>query len=245
MKKYLPLFGIMIILISCKKKEKPPVTVPVEFNSTTYQALGAYDSSGTPGYLLPKDAVSTDLQSYVNNILVEKSDLRKTHPELLSTNAIADLEITQPADVFITFVSQVTTSKNALAFYTYPANHSPASPTDIDTITYIFPSIGLGTKLQTGDKVKIGRFDAGTSIGFVLLRDAWDPAARTINTDVVHFCSNDILNPEVDPALKKHAVLINYPHEKKLLIGFENTNRTAATADHDFNDVIIYATVTP
>src|SRR5215216_6431372 len=101
MKKYLPLFAIIIILICCKKKEKPPVTIPVEFNTTTYQSLGTYDSSGTPSYLLPKDAVSTDLQSYVNNILVEKSDLRKTHPELLSTNAIADLEITQPADVFI------------------------------------------------------------------------------------------------------------------------------------------------
>lgn len=245
MKKYLPLFAIIIILICCKKKEKPPVTIPVEFNTTIYQTLGTYDSSGVPDYLLPKDAVSTDLQSYVNNILVEKSDLRKTHPELLSTNAIADIEVAQPADVFITFVSQVTTSKNALAFYTYPTNDSPKDPTDIDTITYIFPSVGLGTKLQTGDKVKIGRFEAGTSIGFVLLRDAWDPATRTINTEVVHFCSNDVLNPEVDPALKKHAVLIYYAHEKKFLIGFENTNRTAATADHDFNDVIIYATVTP
>jgi len=245
MKKYLPLFAIMIILICCKKKEKPPASTPVEFNSTTYQALGAYDSSGTPSYLLPKDSVTDDLQSYVNSILVEKSDLRKRYPELLSTSAIADIEINQSSDVFITFVSELTSSKNALAIYTYATDNPPAGPDDIQTITYIFPSIGLGTKLQTGDKVKVGRFEVGTSIGFVLLRDAWDPTTRTINNKVVHFCSNDILNPEVDPALKKHAVLINYPHEKKFLIGFENTNRTLATCDHDFNDVIIYATVTP
>ena len=98
---------------------------------------------------------------------------------------------------------------------------------------------------MAGDNVKIGRFAAGTSIGFVLLKNAWNTTTKTLDNDVVHFCSNDVLNPEVDPNLKKHAVLINYAAESKVLIGFENTDRTIATCDHDFNDIVIYATVTP
>ena len=243
MKKITSLFIVIMMVIACKKEA---VTKPVSFTSTNYQTLGTYDTSGVPSYLLmPRDVISADLQTYIKTTLIEKSDLRKTNPELLTTKAIADIPITKPSNVVITFVSQLTYSANALAFYTYPTNTPPATPKDIQTIIYIFPSIGLGTKLKAGDKVNIGRFDVGTSIGFVLMRDAWNAASKTLDNNAVHFLSNDVLNPEVDPNLKKHAVLINYPPENKLLIGFENTDRTSAQCDHDFNDVVVYATVTP
>ena len=243
MKKLTSLLIIISMIVACKKEA---VTKPVEFTSTTYQNLGTWDTSGVPAYLLtPRDVISADLQSYINNTLVEKSDLRTTNPELLTTKAIADIAITQPSDVTITYVSQLTTSSNALAFYTYPTNAPPASAKDIQKITYIFPNIGTGTKLKAGDRAKIGRFDAGTSIGFVLMKSAWNTATKTLDNNAVHFCSNDVLNPEVDPNLKKHAVLINYPAESKVLIGFENTDRTSSQCDHDFNDVVIYATVAP
>lgn len=185
------------------------------------------------------------MQSYIKNTLTEKSNLRNSHPELLNSTAIADIAISTSSDVLITFVSQRTNAPNALAFYTYPGNTPPASAKDIKAITYIFPSIGVGTKLKAGDKVKIGRFNAGTSIGLVLLQGAWNAAAKTLNNNAVHFCSTDLLNPEVDRNLKKHAVLINYPLENKVLIGFEDIDRTNEECDHDFNDVVAYATVTP
>lgn len=244
MKKLTPLFILILIFAACKKDVV--VTKPVDFTSTSYQALGSYDAYGTPSYLInPPDAISSNLLTFMNSILVEKSDLRKRHPELLSINAIADIAMIKPADVYITFVSQQTTSANTLAFYTYPTNTPPASPKDIKTITYFFPSAGLGSKLKAGDKVKIGRFEVGTSIGFALMKSAWNATTKTVDTQVVHFLSNDVLNPEVDPNLKKHAVLINYPAENKVLIGFENTDRTSPDADHDFNDIVIYATFVP
>lgn len=243
MKKLTPLFIILFMVGACKKEV---VTKPVEFTSTSYQTLGTYDTSGKPSYLVnPPDVVSAPLKTFISTTLVEKADLRTTHPELLTSSAIADIKITQPSDVLITFVSQVTQSTNALAFYTYPTNAPPATPKDIPTMTYIFPNMGIGTQLKAGDKVKIGRFEAGNSIGFVLLKNAWNSTTKTLDNNAVHFLSNDVLNPEVDPNLKKHAVLINYPAENKVLIGFENTNRTEKQCDHDFNDVVIYATVTP
>ncbi|MEO6329358.1 MAG: DUF4114 domain-containing protein [Ginsengibacter sp.] len=241
-KNYISLVLIILVVGACKKD---PVTRPVDFSSTTYQPLGTFDASGTPTYLLPKDVISPGMQNFIQSILIEQTDLRTTHPELLGSAAIADIAITTPSDVFITYVSQITNATNALAFYTYPANNPPASSKDIKTITYAFPSIGAGTKLKAGDKVKIGRFTAGTSIGFVVLKGAWNAATSTLDNSVVHFCSNDVLNPEVDPSLKRHAVLVNYAAESKVLVGFENTDRTVATCDHDFNDVVIYVTVTP
>ena len=77
------------------------------------------------------------------------------------------------------------------------------------------------------------------------MKNAWDPATKSLNNNVVHFCSYDILNPETDPSLKKHAVLMNYEIEGKVLIGFEDVDRTDPACDHDFNDVVVYATVTP
>lgn len=254
MKKYISLFTIIIVfpiiiaiaLNACKKKEKSPVTIPVEFPSTTYQVLGTYDANGKPNNLETPDVISSNMQSFINSILIEKSDLRTRHPELLSTTAIADIAITQPSDVFVTFVSQVTmNSQNAVAYYTYPTGTPPKSPQDIKTIIYFFPSAGSGSTLTAGDKIKIGRFAAGTSIGFVLMKNAWNSTTKTLDNKVVHFCSNDVLNPEVDPSLKKHAVLIDYAAENKVLVGFENTDRSSNKCDHDFNDIVIYTTVTP
>lgn len=243
MKKCLPLFVILLALVACKKDD--PLTVPVEFTETRYESLAPYDSLGRPSNLLPRDTISTAMLDYIDNTLVEKADLRTTNPGLLTNPAIADISLTQPSDVLITYVKQVAGASNTLGFYTYPTGQSPTSAKDIKQITHVFPNVGTGTRLSRGDKVNIGRFQAGTSIGFVLLKGAWNGTTRTIDNSVVHFCSNDALNPEVDPNLKKHAVLIDYPSEKKVLIGFENTDRTDPKCDHDFNDVVIYATVKP
>ena len=198
-----------------------------------------------PSSRIISQTVSASLMTYITSTLPDRQDLRTTNPDLLTTKAIADVPITAASDVFITFVSQGGGFTNTFGFYTYPTGKSPLSTKDIPEITYVFPNSGNGTKLTRGDKVKIGRFDAGTSIGFVLLQKGWDPLTKALDNKVVHFCSNDALNPEVDPALKKHAVLINYPAENKTLIGFEDVDRTLATCDHDFNDVVFYCTVKP
>lgn len=241
-KTYLFLFSLLLMVNACKKA---PVSRPVKFTSTIYKTLGTYDSLGKPNYLVTPDTISPSLISFVNTTLPNGKNLTISHPELFSNTAIADITITRPSDVTVTFVSEGGGYPNSLAFYTYPTNQSPTSAKNISLITYVFPSCGNKTTLHSGDKVKIGRFDVGTSIGFVLMQKAWDTTAHTLNNDVVHFCTNDALNPEVDPNLKKHAVLINYAPENKVIVGFEDLDRTNPYCDNDFNDVVIYCTVTP
>jgi hypothetical protein len=229
----------IVAVIACQKEIK---TKPVDFSATEYSALRYDSSSGKPRNMV-RETISTEMTSYIKNTLPESKDLRKVNPELLNSNTTVDLKITQKSDVFLTFVSRATKYKNAIAYYAYTTGNPPANPKDIEKITYVFPSAGSGSPLKPGDKVKIGSFEAGTSIGLVLLKDAWNPTAGTLNNAAVHFCYNDALNPEVDPKLKKHVVLMNYQAENKILIGFEDLDRTTSECDHDFNDVVLYATI--
>ena len=135
-------FILTILGISACKK---PVTKPVKFTSTTYQTLG-YDATGKPNNLL-KDTISSSMLSFISSTLPNAQNLTQSHPELFSTNAIADIAITQPSDVYITFVQEDGGFKNSIAFYTYPTNQSPTSAKDIQLITYVFPNAGNLTPL--------------------------------------------------------------------------------------------------
>lgn len=240
---YLLLLAPLLFLAACKKD---PVTKPVHFTSTTYNTVGTYDATtGTPSVLL-KDTISSAMLSFIATNLPDGINLTKTHPELFTSTAIGDITIKQTSEVFITYVSGADSKNaNSIAYYTYPTNQPPTSAQDVKTISYVFPNAGHLTGLKAGDKVSLGTFNVGTSLGFVLMQNAWDTTNHTLNNDAVHFCTNDALNPEVDPNLKKHAVLINYAPENKVLIGFEDRNRTDPLCDNDFNDVVIYCTVKP
>ena len=239
MRKLAPL-ALLLLFFACKKEAEP---LPAPFAGTAYETLGTFDDQGKPRYLIASDVISSNMLAYISSTLPDQKDLRTTNPELLTTKAIADLTITQRSEVYITFVSQATNSRNSFAFYTYPTDAPPASAKDIKTITYVFPNAGNNPPLKAGDKVKIGTFEKGTSVGFVLLRNAWNTTTKKPDNTAVHFCSNDVLNPEVDPTLRKHAVLINYDPEDKVLIGFEDVDRTKPNCDHDFGDLIVYASV--
>jgi len=119
---------ILLVAMSCHKDK--PVTKVVKFDSTTYQTLGTFDPTGKPNYLVTPDVISSGMQSFIDNTLQDQVDLRTTHPELLTTNAIADIKITQSSDVFITYVSHGGGKTNTFSFYTYPTNQPPASTTN-------------------------------------------------------------------------------------------------------------------
>lgn len=237
------------VFASCKKSASTSPNVPfqpISFKATEYKYLGSYGTLGEPlDYKLTPDTLSPSLVRFIDSILPAGQDVTKAHPELLSSNS--DLSLTQKSDVFITFVSEGASQLNTLAFYTYPTSNPPKKSTDLQNVTYMFPNASLagwaGGGLNPGDKIKIGNFDKGTSIGFILIEKGWDGSIGKVNATGNHFCSNEILNPETDPNLKKHTVLVNYPQENKIFIGFEDMMRSEPSCDHDFNDIIIYATM--
>lgn len=234
----LTIIAITLFTISCKKEKNTDY-----FPNTTYKTLGSFDKNGLPSYLEQSDVISPGLQSFINEYLVDGRNLIEAHPELFTKTAIGDITITKSTTIYMTFVHQDTDGKNSFGFYTYPTNNPPKSSKDISTITYAFPNIGNLTPLIPGNKVKLGRFEPGTSVGFVLIVNGWDQQTGSFNKSAVHYCTDNILNPETDPGLKKHAALISYSPENKVLIGFEDQDRSRPGCDHDFNDAVIYCTL--
>ncbi|PWK79348.1 LruC domain-containing protein [Mucilaginibacter oryzae] len=218
-------------------------------SNTIYKYMGLYDNSGVPKYLEPTyDVITADLLSFINASLPETIDVRKHHPQYLQSSAVADLNVTETADVWITFVSEGAGYLNSLGYYTYTTGNPPKSPADIATVNYIFPNASLpgsGGNLRSGSKVKLGRFNAGTSIGFVLLANAWDGGSKTVSTSTAKFYSTTACNPETTADLKKHTVLLYSETQNLFLIGIDDQNRQTGGSDNDFNDIVFYATSNP
>ena len=220
------------------------------FAPTGYSYLGSHDINGRPiNYLDPvKGAVTSDLLSYLAESLPDKQNVGDHHPQYLTDDATKHLKITKTSDVWVTFVSEGAGYSNSIGYYTYPTNNPPNNPNKIDEVKFIFPNasgIGSGGNMQSGDRVKIGKFNAGISIGFVLIQNGWSQSLNTVNNSQLKFYSDSKFNPESSASLRTHSVLLNYTKENLFVLGFEDLRRDNNTSDHDFNDVVLYATSTP
>ena len=213
--------------------------------STVYTSMGSTDAYGRPKYLVTPDVISNTLLSYINTSLPEGTPLTKSHPQYLTSAATGTVNVTAASDVWITFVSEGAGYYNSVGYYTYPTNNPPTKASDISTVYVTFPNASLygsGGNMRSGDKVKLGTFDAGTSIGFVLFANGW-AGTNQVYTDVQKYYSDPQLNPEADDANKKHSVLLYDAADKLYLVGFEDQTRPGG--DQDFNDVVFYATANP
>jgi LruC domain-containing protein len=224
--------------------------IPVNsgMQSTVIASMGTTDSYGRPNYLVsPGDVISSSLLTTVNASLPETKDLRVTHPQYLQSSATGNVIITQNADVWMTFVSEGAGYDNSIGYYTYPTNSPPSSTADIDSIHVILPNASLsgsGGSMRAGDKVKLGTFSAGTTIGFVLFSNGW-AGSNKVSSTAYRFFSDPGLNPETDATVRKHSVLLNDATDNLYLVGFEDMLRTNSSCDHDFNDVVFYTTANP
>jgi len=226
----------------------PTFAYPLPYTSTTDAVVNTTEtplSYGVPKYLLPaNDVISASLLSFVNASLPEKP-LATTHPEYLSSSAVSTLNITANSDVWVTFVADGAANLNTLAYYTYKTGTPPTTESDITNATIVFPNssaYGSGGGLKPGNKVKLGTFDAGTSIGFILIGYSW--TGKGINTGNPKYYSDAKLNPEAKTEFKKHSVVLFDDVNKLTLIGFEDVNRETGS-DNDFNDLVFYATSNP
>ncbi len=228
---------------------------PVPFKSasnvkninTNYGYLGGYNSLGVPDYLEPvNDVITQELLNDINNTLPERSPLYVSHPEYLLPDWDYNLHLIEDCDVWITFVHEGAGYRNVLGFYTYETGQTPQTPGDIDEIKIIYPNVsyaGSGGGLNSGNKVYIGEFIAGTTISFALMANGWRNGGVTDGNWIVY--SNPNLNPESDPALRQHVVLLNDNGRDLLLLGIEDIRRDNSRCDHDFNDAVFYVTANP
>ncbi|WP_298417705.1 DUF4114 domain-containing protein [uncultured Kordia sp.] len=218
-------------------------------SAQTYQYLGDYTANGTPLYLeSPSDDVSIETLEMISNSIPESYPVPDYNPHYISSGYDTNLELNQTADVWVTFISEGAGYRNVLGFYTYDVDNPSPTPPNNEDITIIFPNasaLGSGGGLQVGDKVKIGTFEAGTGIGWVLLANAWSSSASTVGNGLWKLYSNPDYNPEAQEELRYHNVLLNDPENERIILGFEDIRRDYGSCDNDFNDAVFYVTANP
>lgn len=218
-------------------------------NGIAIKYMGGYDRRGVPDYLEnERDEISSTLLQYINASLPEKQPVPEFHPSYLANGKKTTLDVEDICDVWLTFVHEGAGWRNAMAYYTYPTDTPPQSLDDIDAINVIFPNLsysGSGGGLSSGDKVNIGRFNPGTSIGLVLLADGWNGRNSEDYEHIVFADKN--LNPEPKEDLRQHNVLLWDAENELFLVGFEDVRRDNIPfqCDQDFNDAILFVSSNP
>lgn len=233
-----PTIPTMIAGARAAAQEYPPISY-----------MGDWDSNGVPKYLeSTRDAVAGSFLEKINASVPESQPVPSAHPDFLNAANRNYLVIKELSDVWVTFVHEGAGWTNTLGYYTFNPSAPPTKPADISKINIIFPNVsykGSSGGLVSGDKVKLGRFEGNTAIGFVLLANAYS-GGKVGNGYYAHY-SQDALNTETVKDIRRHLIVLNDPETNRMVLAFEDVSRqnTPINCDNDFNDAIFYATSNP
>jgi len=210
-----------------------------------FNYLSTYNTEG-----VPDDLVNTPIsQRILDNIaasLPEGYPVPEYNPHYIADSVETNFNITALADVWVSFAGEGAGYRNVLGFYTYDLNNPPTSAPEDEDITILFANVserGSGGGLEKGDKVYLGRYEANTGIGFVLIANGWNGSEVTYGNWMVY--SNPDFNPESTPSLRKHNVNLYDDVEDVIVIGFEDIRRDYSSCDQDFNDALFIVTSNP
>ncbi|MEO0581036.1 MAG: LruC domain-containing protein [Bacteroidota bacterium] len=209
---------------------------------------GSYNSKGYPDYLEPtRDVIDQDFLNFVNANLPEGYPVPSFNASYIAEVVETDIKLTAEADVWITFVHEGAGYKNAVGYYTYDVNDPPATANDIDSLILLFPNLsypGAGN-MVSGDKVKLGRFQAGTGIGWFIVPDGWKANQVSVQPQFAKNLkySNPDFNTFASAGNESHMVILKDRINELILLGFEDISRPGG--DKDFNDAVFYVTASP
>jgi len=216
-------------------------------NGIKWVYMSNYDSQGVPANLVPaNDPVTQQLLHDINVALPEYKNEVANHPEYFAPAVPNNIEIVAQSDVFITYITEGAGWMNSLGYFTFNTNQPPTSSSQIDTIHLVFPNVsnnGSGGGLYPGNKVHLGHFSAGKSIGFVVVPHGWNGNGTSVGAASDVWYSIPSFNT-TDPQMLKHLLFFNDPSRQQILFTYEDQGKYQG-ADLDCNDGIFYLTINP
>ncbi|BFT31328.1 LruC domain-containing protein [Alteromonas sp. D210916BOD_24] len=199
---------------------------------------GYQQSTGKPDDLMyARDDYPKDFFKRIQNALPESH----VNEAFMTDSEGATIHLTERAEVFITFIHEGAGYKNSFGFFTFDRENPPKSIEDVRE-TIVFPNLSY-PHLTNGHRVSIGTFPAGTSIGFFIAANGYWYWTGVKDFQAPYYYSLSHLNPEQEPELKQHMVLLYDEEVQEAVLGFEDLPRT--WGDNDFNDAVFSVRSTP
>jgi LruC domain-containing protein len=173
----------------------------------------------------------------ISNALPEQS----INEAFMTDDAGSTISLTEEAEVFVTFIHEGAGYKNSFGFFTFDPENPPQSPADVRE-TIVFPNLSY-PHMTNGHRLSLGVFPADTHIGFFIAANGfwYDTGVKPSQTP--YYYSLQDLNPESDPELRQHMVLLYDDEVSEVILGFEDLPRT--WGDNDFNDAVFSVKSTP
>ncbi|MES2386376.1 MAG: LruC domain-containing protein [Bacteroidota bacterium] len=222
--------------------------------------IGKWDANGTPlntnGFMVEaSDVVSDAFKAKISDRLPESVKIPGSSRADLIQNRQTNLHLNADAEVWLTFVSEGASYRNALGYIAFEGAVPATLPSNDTKRNMLFPNCsfpGSGGDTRTGDKVSIGKFKAGTTIVWFIVADGFEYISSTktqvrkqLDNQSRTFYSVPAWNPETTAETRNHIVQLQDDETSRIVLGFEDINRQNSNCDQDFNDVLFFATANP
>ncbi|GEA08097.1 LruC domain-containing protein [Alteromonas sp. KUL42] len=194
-------------------------------------------TTGKPDELVYISSYPNDFFDRIANALPE-SELNEA---FITDDAGSTIHLIEDGEVFITFLHEGAGYRNAFGYFTFDPSALPATRFDVRE-TIVFPNLSY-PHLRQGDRVSIGHFPAGTSIGFFIAANGFSSDTGVKSSAVPYYYSLKHLNPESSENLRQHMATLYDPYVQEVVLGFEDLPRT--WGDNDFNDAVFSVKTTP
>ena len=175
-----------------------------------------------------------ELYTNIYNKLQEGKNEQERNRILFMDQSQQRLVLTQEADVYVSFVAERSEYSNTLGWYTYQDGGELSLGENANN-QIVFPHFSSAV-LTPGDGRRIGRFPAGTVVGFFLVVGGWDAEMESINFDNPTFYCDLALNARQT----KQNILFIEEQCGDVVVAFED--KLLWASDLDYNDAVIRVT---
>ncbi len=200
-----------------------------------YITIGDWDDKGKPEYLCQTDQQLSDEQK---NLIEENfkptKNLIDRQPSYFASGVVTDLTIKEDTDLTVSFYSESAGWKNTLGYYVYDQNNPPASVSEVQNMTVLFPNAsakGKGGGLVQGDKICITNLKAGQVVGFFLVAQGWKDNQATSGI-YTHYSTVD-LNVDRAEQHRQANLLLSTGENSPIILGFEDIKLPGGDQDYD------------
>lgn len=199
-----------------------------EKQTCTYKYLGEWNANGIPNYLLKSSEYSYTPTQAFNGIV---NATRPDNSDMATHYNCPSITISETANVFINFISHNNSKRNnVLAYYVFNANTVPTTDYINENLIIAFPNTNADG-LKTGDVIQLKyrdkeelteAFPAGSSIGFVLLVDAFSNNSINSYTNLM-YSQNDYNRWDIgNVQTASKPALISYQADGQNVLAFED-----------------------
>lgn len=200
--------------------------------------IGYQQSTGKPDDLVwSYNEYDSDFFSRINNALPEST----INEAFLTDDKGSTVSLNQEAEVFVTFIHEGAGYKNSFGYFIFDPENPPKSPEEVNEII-VFPNLSY-PHLANGHRLSLGVFPANTHIGFFIAANGFWYDTGVKPHAVPYYYSLQALNPESDPTVRQHLVMLYDEEVSEVILGFEDLARP--WGDNDFNDAVFSVKSSP